>query len=306
MNPILSITNLTKSFGEKKVLDGLSMEIPKGCIYGFIGKNGAGKTTTMKLILGLLKADAGEIRVCNEIVRFGRNDVNRHIGYLPDVPSFYNYMTALEYLQLCAELLNIEKTRIKKRVEELLEAVGLKADKKRMGGFSRGMKQRLGIAQALIGQPDLLICDEPTSALDPIGRRDILNILSSISSKTTVIFSTHVLSDVEEICDRVGILSGGRVVLHGQLSELKASYSGDKIVIELMNQEDCSKMLKILQDSGEGSRLCQEGNSITYKIRNRESDAKKLLYMMAEESITPLKFSFEETSLEDIFVEVTK
>ena len=182
MNPILSITNLTKSFGEKKVLDGLSMEIPKGCIYGFIGKNGAGKTTTMKLILGLLKADAGEIRVCNEIVRFGRNDVNRHIGYLPDVPSFYNYMTALEYLQLCAELLNIEKTRIKKRVEELLEAVGLKADKKGWRVFP-GMKQRLGIAQALIGQPDLLICDEPTSALDPIGRRDILNIRHPLAAR---------------------------------------------------------------------------------------------------------------------------
>ena len=113
MNPILSITNLTKSFGEKKVLDGLSMEIPKGCIYGFIGKNGAGKTTTMKLILGLLKADAGEIRVCNEIVRFGRNDVNRHIGYLPDVPSFQILWHGI-YPALCGAL-NNEKTRIKKK-----------------------------------------------------------------------------------------------------------------------------------------------------------------------------------------------
>ena len=152
------------------------------------GKNGAGKTTTMKAILGLLKSDSGEIYVMGEKVHFGQTNTNRFIGYLPDVPEFYSYMTQMEYLSLCGEVCGMDKTDIVTRSKELLELVGLGQEHHRIKGFSRGMKQRLGIAQALLNRPKLLICDEPTSALDPAGRKEILDILLAAKEQTTVLF----------------------------------------------------------------------------------------------------------------------
>ncbi|MBQ9746248.1 MAG: ABC transporter ATP-binding protein, partial [Clostridia bacterium] len=161
---VLEIKNLTKSFGDKAVLRGLSLSVPEHSIFGFIGRNGAGKTTTMKAVLGLIAPDGGEVYVAGERVRPGQNLTNRYIGYLPDVPEFYPFMTAREYLALCGESLGMNKSDIKARSEELLALVGLAGEKHRVRGYSRGMKQRLGIAQALLARPKLLICDEPTSA----------------------------------------------------------------------------------------------------------------------------------------------
>ena len=174
---MLKITGLHKRFGDKEVLRGLDLSVPEHSVFGFIGRNGAGKTTTMKMILGLLKADAGEIRVNGEKAVYGQTGTNRHIGYLPDVPEFYPFMTAPEYLRFCGEITGMTKADIAGRCEELLELVGLREERHRIKGFSRGMKQRLGIAQALLNRPKLLICDEPTSALDPVGRKEILDLL---------------------------------------------------------------------------------------------------------------------------------
>ena len=159
---MLRMTGLHKNFGDKQVLKGLELTVPAHSIFGFIGKNGAGKTTTMKMILGLLKPDAGEITVCGEKVAYGQTPTNRHIGYLPDVPEFYSFMTAPEYLHFCGQITGMEKAEIRSRSKELLELVGLEDEKHRIKGFSRGMKQRLGIAMALLGSPKLLILDEPT------------------------------------------------------------------------------------------------------------------------------------------------
>ena len=193
---MLRITDLHKKFGDKEVLRGLNLSVPAHSIYGFIGKNGAGKTTTMKTVLGLLKADSGEIAVNGEPVVYGQTATNRHIGYLPDVPEFYSFMTASEYLCFCGEITGMSRAEPDGRTKELLSLVGLSDEKHRIKGFSRGMKQRLGIAQALLSRPKLLICDEPTSALDPVGRKEILDILLAIKDQTTVLFSTHILSDV--------------------------------------------------------------------------------------------------------------
>ena len=170
---VLEVKDLHKSFGSKTVLDGLTFSVSEGSVFGFIGRNGAGKTTTMKIILGLLQADSGEITICGERVRYGNTPTNKFVGYLPDVPEFYSYMTAREYLRLCGRVTGMKQSEIRSRTNELLELVGLAGEKHRIKGYSRGMKQRLGIAQALINRPKLLICDEPTSALDPLGRKEM-------------------------------------------------------------------------------------------------------------------------------------
>lgn len=154
---ILELIDVSKSFGEKKVLNHLSLTVKEKTIFGFIGKNGAGKTTTMKLILGLLKKDAGTIKVNDETVHYGQTKTNRWIGYLPDIPMFYDYLTAEEYLQLCGEITEMPKHKIQQKTQELLALVGLAHEKKRIRTFSRGMKQRLGIAQGLLNEPKLFI-----------------------------------------------------------------------------------------------------------------------------------------------------
>lgn len=220
---VLELEGVSKTFSGKTVLDKLDMSVGENSIYGFVGRNGAGKTTTMKLILGLLKPDAGEIYVCGKRVTYGQNSTNRYIGYLPDVPEFYSIMTPEEYLTLCGRVTGMSEKDIHERVVELLSLVGLKDDNRRIKGFSRGMKQRLGIAQALFHRPQLLICDEPTSALDPIGRKEILDILLAVKSETTVLFSTHILTDVERICDDVAFLNKGSIALCGKVDELRQS-----------------------------------------------------------------------------------
>lgn len=218
---VLSLSHVSKSFGNHPVLTDLNLSVPEHTVFGFIGQNGAGKTTVMKMILGLLPCDKGQIFVNGVPVTFGQNRTNQWIGYLPDVPEFYNYMTPMEYLALCGNITGMEKEEIQNRSGQLLELVGLTHSQKSIGGFSRGMKQRLGIAQALLGRPKLLICDEPTSALDPIGRKEILDILASIKEEATVIFSTHILSDVERICDNIAFLHKGQIVLCKTLEEMK-------------------------------------------------------------------------------------
>jgi ABC-2 type transport system ATP-binding protein len=244
MKNILEIRNLSKSFGTNKVVDNISFDVPEGSVFGFIGANGAGKTTTMNMILGFLEADGGEIITCGEKVSFG--ETIKSIGYLPDVPEFYNYMKPIEYLTLCGKLSGMSKSKINARSKELLEIVGLTKANRRIGGFSRGMKQRLGIAQALLGEPKLLICDEPTSALDPMGRKEILDILTAVKGKTTVLFSTHILSDMERICDRVAFLHKGKIVLASAISDLKVQHKSKSIVLEYENEVDSDEILRIL------------------------------------------------------------
>lgn len=221
---MLHIENLEKSFGTKKVLDGISLDVPEHSIFGFVGKNGAGKTTTMKMVLGMLKPDHGTILVNGEPVLYGNTPTNRYIGYLPDVPEFYDYMTAEEYLQFCGSIIGMEKKLLNERKKEMLSLVGLGEEKHRIKGFSRGMKQRLGIAQALLHEPKLLICDEPTSALDPVGRKEIMDVLVAAKEKTTILFSTHILSDVERICDELALLHNGKIMLSGSMEEIKTSH----------------------------------------------------------------------------------
>ena len=213
---ILTIRGLEKSFGDKEVLRGLDLTVPEGSIFGFVGRNGAGKTTTMKAVLGLLKTDGGEIFVSGEKVLFGQTPTNRYVGYLPDVPEFYPFMTAEEYLSLCGESMGMARSEILERRQELLSLVGLDGEKSRIRGYSRGMKQRLGIAQALLGKPKLLLCDEPTSALDPEMVGEVLEVMKKLAAAGyTMIIVTHEMGFAREVSDRVIFMDGGYIVEEG-------------------------------------------------------------------------------------------
>ena len=300
----LKIDNLHKSFGKNTIINGLSMSIPENTIFGFLGKNGAGKTTTMKMILGFLKKDEGSIEVFGEEVSFGQSKTNRFIGYLPDVPEFYGYMTAKEYLNLCGAITGLSKNEIKNKSVELLELVGLRDVNKRISGYSRGMKQRLGIAQALLNSPKLLICDEPTSALDPLGRKEILDIILKIKDSTTVIFSTHILSDVEAICDHVVVLDKGKNVLEGSIDELKNIKRKNTIKIRFKSDKE----LKAFKSLDKFSNLVTNEKGDTLYLTDEENQLKDIdiLYELYKLNIFPLEIKIEEPTLENIFMEVTK
>ena len=295
---MLRISGLEKRFGDKQVLKGLELAVPEHSIFGFVGKNGAGKTTTMKTVLGLLRADAGEIWVNGEEVVYGQTATNRHIGYLPDVPMFYPFMTASEYLHFCGEITGLRRAETENRSRELLELVGLAGEKHRIRGFSRGMKQRLGIAQALLNRPKLLICDEPTSALDPVGRKEILDILLAVREQTTVLLSTHILSDVERICTDVAFLDNGVAGLQGPLSQIKTKYRSEAYLLETEREEDTAALLEAFSDTEKTA-----GNRLTfYEKQNTLHD---VLGFAAQRKLSLVKLERAEPSLESLFMEVT-
>ncbi len=302
---ILTVNNLGKKFNGKDIIKDLSFSVKENQIFGFLGKNGAGKTTTMKMILGFLKTDAGEIFVFDERVRFGNTKTNRFIGYLPDVPEFYDYMTPIEYLNLCGEITGLSKAEINERTKEILDLVGLEDENKKIGKFSRGMKQRLGIAQALFNKPKLLICDEPTSALDPVGRKDVLDILLKIKKYTTVLFSTHILQDVERVCDEFLILNDGVNALRGNISDIKNMGLKDRISVEFFNLEDRNIFLEKLgiNDVKFESKDCSVVFSSFESLKSMEDEIFKTVL---DNNLIICNYNTIKPSLEDLFIEVIK
>ena len=296
---MLQITGLHKRFGDKAVLQGVDLAVPEHSIFGFIGKNGSGKTTTMKTVLGLLRADEGEITVNGERVVYGQTATNRHIGYLPDVPEFYSFMTAEEYLRFCGEISGMSRSETASRAKDLLSLVGLSEEKHRIKGYSRGMKQRLGIAQALLAKPKLLICDEPTSALDPIGRKEILDILLSVREQTTVLFSTHILSDVERICTDVAFLDEGRIVMEGKVDELMRGYRKEEFTVKTSEENEVDKLCSAFDD-------VRKIDKDTVVFVGGQERIFCVLDYIRNNGISLCKIERSQASLESLFMEVIK
>jgi ABC-2 type transport system ATP-binding protein len=224
----LEVRDLQKTFdpglfeAKVEVLRGVSFEVSQGEIFGFLGPNGAGKTTTIKAITGLIRPDAGEIRVSG--MPHTDLEARRRIGFMPENPYFYNHLTGREFLRFAAELLALDRAGVEARIDELLELVSMEHGADRpMRTFSKGMLQRIALAQALLGSPDLLILDEPMSGLDPVGRRDVRDIIIGQRERgTTVFFSSHIIPDVETICDRVAIMAEGTIRATGTVRDLVA------------------------------------------------------------------------------------
>jgi len=224
--PAIEASGLTKRFGSILALDRLDLAVPRGSVFGLLGPNGAGKTTTIRILIGLARPTAGNAFVAGIEVGLDEPELRRRLGYLDQDPRFYGWMTGRELLELVGRLHGLAGSELRSRVDEMLARTGLTAAaQRRIGGYSGGMRQRLGIAQALLHRPEILILDEPVSSLDPEGRRDLLELIAGLRGEATVVFSTHLLADVERICDRVAILDRGRLITEGLLEELLAAHA---------------------------------------------------------------------------------
>jgi ABC-2 type transport system ATP-binding protein len=224
--PAIQTAGLAKRYRDVLALEGLDLAVPEGSIFGLLGPNGAGKTTTLRLLAGLTRPTSGRAIVAGVEVGMGATAIQRRIGVLDQDPRYYGWMTGRELVTLAGRLHGLSGRALRDRVAELLERVALTpAANRRIGGYSGGMRQRIGIAQALVGRPPVLLLDEPVSSLDPEGRRDLLALIATLRGEATVVFSTHVLNDVERVCDRVGILNAGRLVAEAPLGELLERYA---------------------------------------------------------------------------------
>ena len=228
---MIKVKNLTKIYGRTKIVNDLNLEIKKGSMFGFLGPNGAGKTTAIKILIGLNKPDKGEVTIENKSMDRSRNREN--IGFMPEDPYFYDHLTAGEFLDFMKNLFQNKK----ENPDTILALVGLKKDKnKKIEHFSKGMKQRLGLAQAMINDPEYLFLDEPLDGLDPIGRREFKEILLNLKKLgKTVFFNSHILSDVEEICDQIGIIDKGKLIYSGSVKGFRKNKSLEDAFVDKLS-----------------------------------------------------------------------
>jgi len=292
-----------KHFGSLKALRGVTFEVKERTCIGFLGPNGAGKTTTIKILAGLARPNRGEVEVAGVNVANSPEKVRPYIGYLPQAPAFYNWMSGAEYLEFCAGLFKLSRKETAKRVGELLERVGLtEAAHRRIGGYSGGMKQRLGIAQALINKPQVLFLDEPVSALDPIGRHEVLQLIREMKRETTVFFSTHVLNDADQICDEVIILQQGEVKLQATLEELQERYAAP--VFEIDIDQDSSLSLSSLQTQPWYQSHRITGSVLTVVVKDVKTAKSELPRLLVEQGTVFTRYQMQSPNLEQVFLQV--
>ncbi len=303
----ISTQDLSKHYGTIKALDRLNLEVPENVVFGFLGPNGAGKTTTVKLLTGFAHPTSGRAWVAGEKVGDGNLALQAKTGLLPDVPAFYDWMSGREFFHLVGELHHLPEREKGQRTEELLELVELRgAGNRRIGGYSRGMRQRLGIAQALVNRPKVLFMDEPTSTLDPIGRREVLGLILHLRETTTVFMSTHILSDVERVCNMVGIVDKGRLVTVSSVEALQKKYA--RSVFEMEFMEDAKPFMESLKRVpwlAEPDLVVENGTPIV-RVRAVDIDhaRKELPRFISESGLTLTRYELSLPSLEDIFVEI--
>ena len=299
---MLKVTNLRKKYGSLEVLKGISFEIHKGKIYGFLGQNGAGKTTTMNILTGLIDFNGGQIYLEGVDFKKHKRELLTKVGYLTQSPVFYNYMNAYEYLSFIGEINGMASDKIKKRTEELLEIVKLKeAAKRKLGGYSGGMKQRFGLAVSMFNNPQILFLDEPTSALDPEGRMEVLDLIEQLKSDgITVFLSTHILSDIERVCDEVSIIDKGEIIISQGLEELKNNYIQPIYDIEF--EYNCEAIAKNLLKVDWIENLTVIKNKASIYVKDVNTAKGQLIGLINTINNPIISFSLRKSTLEDIFL----
>jgi len=291
---LLKVEALTKKFGSKRSVDELSFTLQPNTATALIGPNGAGKTTAMSMITGLLQPSSGAVTL------EGNSDIRKHIGFLPQYPKFYSWLTALEYVEMTARLSGIPARDAKKRSETVLEYVGLGKDMKRLTStFSGGMKQRLGIAQAIVHNPKLLLLDEPVSALDPIGRAEVMELLKELQKETTILYSTHILHDAEKMTDQVLFMKEGKLVEQGTLLEIQQRYANPRYSIVFAYEPEAEAFAQSYND-----RAVREGSVVTLPINEQLPTMKALMTLLSSSRYEIIKVERESASLDQIFMKV--
>lgn len=299
MSAVIQTTDLTKRYGSQTSVDRLTMTVKQGEIYGFLGRNGAGKTTTIRMLVGLIKPTAGQIDLFGESLFRNQKSLLRRIGAIVEVPGFYENLTARENLQINARIMGIHK---KQAIEESLEIVGLQGEtKKRVGSYSLGMKQRLGIARALLHYPELLILDEPTNGLDPIGIKEMRKLIQSLAVERniTILISSHILTEIEQIADRMGIIHEGKLLEEITLSQLRTR---NRKYLEFQVSDD-NKAAMVLEKHLQirDYEVHDEGHIRIYSHLGQQGHINKLF---VQHDIEVTKLMQSEDRLEDYFTKL--
>ncbi|MGH4051895.1 MAG: ATP-binding cassette domain-containing protein [Clostridium sp.] len=299
---MIKVVNINKRYGNLQVLKNISFEIKRGTIYGFLGPNGSGKTTTMNILSGLIDFNSGEIYLDGKDFKKNKRQLLRKVGYIPQNPVFYNYMNAVEYLHFIGEIADMQEKSIRERTIEILDIVKLTdAANKKIGQYSGGMKQRLGIAVALFNNPELVFLDEPTSALDPEGRMEILEFIKGLKSEgTTVFMSTHILSDIERICDEVSILDKGEILVSDNLVNLKNKYIQPIFDIEF--EKHCVNLARVLLNYKWVEKVLINENKASIYVNSLVIAKSELLKIIVQGENNILSFNLRKSNLEDIFM----
>ena len=299
---------LSKTFGDVQALQPLDLAVEAGSIFGFLGRNGAGKTTTIRLLTGLAKPTTGTAWIAG-MDTTQIDSAARHVfGYLPQDPAFYAWMTPREYLGYVASLFQIDGAERERRVEEMLELAGLKdASRRRISGFSGGMQQRLGIAQAFIHRPPVLLLDEPTSSLDPSGRYEVLELIASLRGQATVFLSSHILADVERVCDTVGIIHHGQLLLVANRDELLAQYATNVISLELERDSlpAVDRFVADLQARSWVAGITSNDNVLRVAVHDPAASKQALWPLVAEHGLALTRYEWIRPSLEEVFIQLS-
>lgn len=291
---LLSVEKLSKKYKNHLAVNELTLNIEDNQCIALLGPNGSGKTTTLSMLSGLLTPTSGKI------VFQGRTSINRQeIGFLPQYPAFFSWMTAAEYLHFAGKLSHLTKRELQKKIDEMLSFVGLEdAKNKKIGGFSGGMKQRLGLAQAMLHDPKLLILDEPVSALDPSGRRDVLNMMMELKNRMAILFSTHVLHDAEQVCDHIVMLKDGTVKWAGTLDALRKRKTEETFILSTEEKlEDWIKSKEYIKEFILTSETSAE-------IKIMDASRNHLLEDCIKNNMTINRFEVKNHTLEDAYMEV--
>jgi ABC-2 type transport system ATP-binding protein len=308
---MISVRNLTKNYDETIAVNDISFEVKQGEILGFLGPNGAGKTTTMKVLTCFMPPTAGTVTVDGLDVMERSLEVRRKIGYLPEQNPLYHDMIVLDYLRFVAELRGIPKEQLAARLKRMVDVTGLKAVLgKAIGELSKGYRQRVGLAQAMIHDPEILILDEPTSGLDPNQIVEIRHLIQELGKAKTVILSTHILSEVQATCNRAIIINQGKVVADGSLHDLQVAFKGqEKITLELKAPKNgCLEKLRALQGAREVRELTSSGELRRFQLEVEKGlDLREGIFdLSVREGWKLLELTRQTTSLEDVFRQLTK
>ncbi|MCK5088027.1 MAG: ATP-binding cassette domain-containing protein [Melioribacteraceae bacterium] len=306
----ISVNNLTKKYGTQRAVDNISFEVKTGEILGFLGPNGAGKTTTMKIITCFMAPSDGGVKVGDYSIFDDPEKIKRKIGYLPEDNPLYEDMLVLDYLEFVAELQGVPKEKIEKRIVEMVELTGLNVEKhKKISELSKGYKQRVGLAQAMIHDPEILVLDEPTTGLDPNQIVEIRKLIRELGREKTVILSTHILPEVEATCDRILIINDGKIVADGTSEILRKQAQGQEIlkiqISEAQNQDEVISELQQLDTIGMVDPINDEENCYLINSKDEQSSKRNIFRLCVDKNWVLTEMTPIETKLEDIFRDLT-